>query len=89
VRHSVGEDIKDRIELDIMSINTNELRALPPDEKLRLVEFLWDDLGAADVEIPLPNWVDLEATRRRQDMRDPDCGLSHDEAWERINRRNG
>ena len=28
-----------------MAIDTDELRALPPAEKLRLVELLWDDLG--------------------------------------------
>lgn len=72
-----------------MSINTDELRALPPDEKLRLVELLWDDLGGATTEIPLPDWVDREAAQRREDMRDPTVGLSHDETWARIERRNG
>ncbi len=72
-----------------MSINTDELRALSPAEKLRLVEFLWDELGDSTASIPLPEWVDSEATKRRDEMRDPTFGLSHDEAWARIERRNG
>ncbi|MEX0676306.1 MAG: addiction module protein [Pirellulales bacterium] len=73
-----------------MALNIDELRSLPVAEKLRLVELLWDELGAADVEIPLPDWVDKEAARRRDEMlQDPKLGLSHDEAWQRIKRRNG
>ncbi|HUT10958.1 MAG TPA: addiction module protein [Thermoguttaceae bacterium] len=72
-----------------MSINTDELRALPPAEKLRLVELLWDDLGDSTASIPLPDWVDREAARRRDEMRDPMVGLEHDETWRRIERRNG
>ncbi len=73
-----------------MTVNIDELRSLPAAEKLRLVELLWDDLGAADVEIPLPEWVDEEAGRRREEMlQDPALGMSHDEVWQRIKRRNG
>jgi hypothetical protein len=72
-----------------MSINTDELRALSPAEKLRLVELLWDDLGDSTVSIPLPAWVLREAAQRRDEMRDPTFGLSHDEAWRRIERRDG
>jgi putative addiction module component (TIGR02574 family) len=70
-----------------VSINTDELRALPATEKLKLVEFLWDDLGASTGEIPLPDLVDQEAVKRRDEMRDPSFGLSHDEVWRRIERR--
>jgi putative addiction module component (TIGR02574 family) len=73
-----------------MALNIDELRALSPAEKLRLVELLWDDLGATDAPIPLPDWVDREATRRRNEMlQDPTLGVSHEEAWQRIKRRNG
>lgn len=72
-----------------MSIDVDELRALPPAEKMRLVEMLWDDLGESTEPIPLPDWVDQEAARRREEMRDSSCGISHEEAWQRIERRNG
>lgn len=72
-----------------MSIDANALRALPAAEKMRLVELLWDDLGNSTAAIPLPEWTDLEAARRREEMRDPACGISHEEAWQRIERRNG
>ena len=72
-----------------MSIDADELRALPAAEKMRLVEMLWDDLGESTEPIPLPDWVDREAVRRRDEMRDPSCGISHEEAWQQIDRRNG
>ena len=72
-----------------MSIDTDELRSLPAAEKMRIVEMLWDDLGEATTPIPLPDWVDREAARRRDEMRDPSFGISHEEAWRRIDERNG
>ncbi len=51
-----------------MAVTPDELRDLPPAEKLCLVEFLWDELGNSDVSIPLPDWVDREAARRRNEM---------------------
>jgi putative addiction module component (TIGR02574 family) len=70
-------------------IDTNELFALPPGEKMRIVELLWDDLGKSTTPIPLPDWVDREAARRRDEMRDPSFGLTHEETWRRIDNRNG
>jgi Putative addiction module component len=72
-----------------MSIDANDLRSLSNVEKLRLVEMLWDDLGGSASPLPLPEWVDREATRRREEMRDPSFGVSHAEAWNRIDSRNG
>ncbi len=72
-----------------MSIDVNSLRSLAPSEKLRLVEILWDDLGESTEPIPLPDWVDREAARRHDEMRDPSFGLSHNETWRRIEQRNG
>ncbi|RPI89502.1 MAG: Addiction module component, CHP02574 [Planctomycetaceae bacterium] len=72
-----------------MSIDFADLRALSPAEKLELVELLWDDLGASDASIPLPEWVGLEAARRRDELiADPKLGLSHEEVWRRIEQRN-
>jgi hypothetical protein len=72
-----------------MSIDANDLHALPPAEKLRIVELLWDDLGESAAPIPLPDWVDREAARRRDEMRDPKIGMTHEETWRRITTRNG
>lgn len=73
-----------------MSHNTDELLTLPAAEKLRLIELLWDGLGDATTPIPLPDWVDDEAARRRAEMlADPSCGVEHDEVWRRIRQRNG
>ncbi len=72
-----------------MSIDANELRSLPAAEKMRIVEMLWDDLGESTTPIPLPDWVEQEAGRRRDEMRDPSSGLSHEETWQRIDGRNG
>ncbi len=72
-----------------MPIDVDKLHALSAAEKLWLVELLWDDLGDSTTSIPLPDWVDREVARRREEMRDPNVGLSHDETWRRIERRNG
>lgn len=67
-----------------MAISMEELLSLPAVEKLRIVELLWDDLGQSENVLPLSNWLQEEATRRREEMRDPKFGLSHAEVWERI-----
>ncbi len=71
-----------------MSINIDDLRSLSPEEKLRIIEIMWDDLSANDQEIPLPAWVKEEMDRRSQELRDdPSIGLPYDEFWERIRSR--
>ena len=56
-----------------------------PLEKLEIIEMLWDDLGSADREIPLPDWVDQEVVRRREELiANPEIGLTHEEVWSRI-----
>ena len=72
-----------------MSIDINELHALPNSEKLRIVELLWDDLGSSSSPIPLPDWMTKEVERRREEMKDPGYRLSHEETWRRIANRNG
>lgn len=72
-----------------MSIDSDALHSLPIAEKLRIVEMLWDDLGESTAQIPLPDWVDQEASRRRDEMRDSSVGVSHEETWRRITERNG
>lgn len=44
----------------------------------------------ATAPVPLPEWVNGEALKRREEMiRDPSLGLTHDETWQRIDGRNG
>jgi putative addiction module component (TIGR02574 family) len=71
-----------------MSFDLVDLQSLSPAEKLRIVEFLWDDLGNSSTAIPLPDWAEREAIRRRDEMKDPSFGLSHEETWRRIDQRN-
>jgi hypothetical protein len=72
-----------------MSIDMAQLHSLPAAEKLRIVEMLWDDLGEANTPIPLPDWIEREVVRRREEMRNPSFGMSHEETWRRIANRNG
>lgn len=72
-----------------MSLDMNALHNLPDVEKLRIVEMLWDDLGNSKAPIPLPEWVNREVARRKDEMRNPSVGLSHEETWRRIAHRNG
>jgi putative addiction module component (TIGR02574 family) len=72
-----------------MSIDVNLLHSLSATEKLQIVEMLWDDLGDSSTPIPLPDWIEREVARRREEMRDPKLGLSHEETWRRIMKRNG
>ena len=71
-----------------MNMNTEAILALPAAEKLELIGLLWDNLSAS--ESKLPDAIEREALRRRDEMLvDPNLGLTHDEVWARITKRNG
>ncbi|MBL4904191.1 MAG: addiction module protein [Desulfocapsa sp.] len=54
---------------------------LSPPEKLQLVEDLWDDLAANQLEIPMHEWQKEELNRRKANlMKNPGAGLS----WEQV-----
>jgi putative addiction module component (TIGR02574 family) len=73
-----------------MSVDTQKLLGLPAEEKLRVIELLWDNLGESTEPIPLPDWAIQEGVRRRDEMlANPSLGLSHDEVWNRIDGRKG
>lgn len=72
-----------------MAINMEELQALSSAEKLALIGWLWDDLSGSDQDIPLPDWIDREAVRRRDEMRRSENRVSYEEMRERIRRTNG
>jgi putative addiction module component (TIGR02574 family) len=68
-----------------MTIDIEELRNLPNSEKLRLVELLWDDLGASNAPIVLHDWQFNEARRRLNEMKnDSSVTIDRDELWRRV-----
>ena len=68
-----------------MSVDINELRNLTVAEKLRLVELLWDDIGASNEPIVLHAWQFEEATRRAEQLRsDPSTTIDRDELWRQV-----
>jgi len=69
-----------------MSIDLTELHNLPVSEKLRIVEALWDDIGAADEPIVLQPWQRDEARRSSNEMKsDPSIAINRKELWPRVN----
>lgn len=66
-------------------MQTGDLQNLPLLEKLRLVEQLWDDIGASTEPFPLYPWQQAEARRRAADLDDdPESGLTRRQVWEQV-----
>jgi len=45
-----------------------ELRKLPPNEKLMIIEALWGDLAADDGAFPSPGWHEEELRKTEADL---------------------
>ena len=45
-----------------------ELRALPPNEKLKIIETLWADLAGDDESFPSPAWHEAELEQTESDL---------------------
>lgn len=68
-----------------MSIDLEELKHLPVADKLRIVEFLWDEIGAAEETLPADSWQLREAARRASEIRqDPSLAIDGEELWRRV-----
>lgn len=68
-----------------MSIDIAELRKLSVAEKLRIVEELWDDIGASSEPIELHPWQLDEARRRSKELSaDPSAAIDREELWRRV-----
>jgi len=68
-----------------MAINLAEVLELPVEERLRLVEALWDSLAKESGAIPLTDAQRRELDRRLEDYRrDPDAGAPWQEVRQRI-----
>jgi len=66
------------------------LRKLPVAEKLRIVEELWDEIGASGERFPLPDWHRAEVARRAAELdADPSMALTREELWRRVDSTNG
>ena len=69
-----------------MSIDFADLRKLPVSEKLRIVEALWDDIGASDEPIVFEPWQRDKAKRRSAELKaDPSIAIDRAELWRRAN----
>jgi len=68
-----------------MSIDVQGLRNLSVAEKLRLVELLWDDIGASEEPIVLQPWQFQEAAPRSAELKTgPSVAIDRAELWRRV-----
>ena len=65
-----------------------EILRLPPDERLRLVEEIWDSLAATAERVPVPEWHRQELDRRLAD-RSEQATLSWPEVRSRLRSAKG
>ena len=65
-------------------IDLTDLRVLPVDERLRLIEELWDSIDVADEALPLPDWHRAEIDRRLDKL---NSGASVGASWQEVRRR--
>jgi putative addiction module component (TIGR02574 family) len=64
-----------------------EILALPVEDRMRLVEAIWDSISAVPEALPLTDWQKQELDRRLAEMEsDPDAGTSLEEVFARIRR---
>lgn len=69
-----------------MSIDISELRKLSVEEKLRIIEVLWDDIAASDEPVVLQPGQLEEVKRRSEELKtDPSIAIDRDELWRRVN----
>lgn len=61
----------------------NEIPHLPAAERLRLVEDMWDSLGAATSDVPTPEWQPDEVDRRVTDPSEQET-VTADELKQRL-----
>lgn len=62
-----------------------EILALPVEERVRLVEAIWDSIAAVPEALPLTDWQKKELDRRLAELEaDPDAGSTLEEVFARI-----
>jgi putative addiction module component (TIGR02574 family) len=69
---------------------TTSIFDLSPEEKLQLVEDLWDDLAATPEAIPVHDWQKEELARRKANLvKNPASGLTWEEVKRKVRDRHG
>lgn len=64
-----------------------EILALPVEDRVRLVEAIWDSISAVPEALPLTEWQKEELDRRLAELEeDPNAGSTLEEVFARIRR---
>lgn len=64
-----------------------EILALPVEDRVRLVEAIWDSISAVPEALPLTEWQKEELDRRLAELEEnPDAGSTLEEVFARIRR---
>jgi putative addiction module component (TIGR02574 family) len=64
-----------------------EILALPVEDRVRLVEAIWDSISAVPEALPLTEWQKEELDRRLDELeKNPDAGSTLEEVFARIRR---
>lgn len=73
-----------------MLADFDSLRQLPIAEKLRVIEFLWDEISASPEPMPLQDWDRAEIERRWAEVEaDPSSTITEEEMWRRVDEARG
>lgn len=64
-----------------------EILALPVEERVKLVEAIWDSIASFPDAVPLTDWQRRELDRRLAEVdADPDGGSTLEEVFDRLRR---
>lgn len=63
-----------------------QILELSPEQRLQLIEDIWDSLARSEVSVPVPEWHHAELDRRLGDPRE-DATVSWDEVQQRLKPR--
>lgn len=73
-----------------MSLNLDDLRRLPIDEKMKIVEVLWDDICESNEPPQLSEDQMREIKRRAAELdADPSLAITREELWRRVDELRG
>ena len=65
-------------------LNPDDLRAIPVEDRLKLIEELWDSIDADTAALPLPDWHRDEIDRRLEAL---NSGTSAGAPWHEVRDR--